>query len=173
MTHHIQRGSLARAIPLAILSAPSLVFGMLCLALFGVLGMVTCLRVGKSGAWSIDATWRPWVAMRWRYSTTLGLSVIYHPLHLATPARAEELQRHESVHVRQHQDHGVLGAMLAIPLLFVSPTAALIVWLCSPLYSAACWIGAVLRGGHVYRDAEHERSAYGQVASGWDRPWRG
>ena len=41
------------------------------------------------------------------------------------------------------------------------PEIAPNVWLCSPLYSAACWIGAVLRGGHIYRDAEHERSAYG------------
>lgn len=159
---------LARRIPLAILSAPSLVFGLISLAVLGLVGAVSCLRVGGSGAWSIDATWRPWVARRWRYSTTLGLSVIYHPEHLAVPARAEELRRHESVHVRQHQDHGLLGALLALCVAAWGWEASLAVWLLSPTYSAPCWLGAWLRGGHPYRDAEHERCAYGQVAAGED-----
>lgn len=159
---------LARRIPLAILSAPSLVFGLLALALFGLLGMVSCLRVGQSGAWAIDATWRPWVAKRWRYSTTLGLSVIYHPDHLADAGRMVELHRHESVHVRQHEDHGLLGALLALLAAPWGWEAALAVWLASPAYSAPCWLGAWLRGGDPYRDAEHERSAYGQVRAGED-----
>lgn len=151
-------------IVLAVVSAPSLVFGMLALALLGVLGAVGCLRVGQHGAYAIDATWRPWVARFWRYSTTLGLSVIVHPEH----RDLEELRRHEAVHVRQHQDHAFLGAILAIATVWWSREAALLLWLASPAYSAPCWLTAWLRGGDPYRDAEHERSAYGQVAAGED-----
>lgn len=160
---------LARRIPLAILSAPSLVFGLISLAVLGLVGAVSCLRVGGSGAWSIDATWRPWVARRWRYSTTLGLSVIYHPEHLGH----QEVERHEAVHVRQHQDHAFLGAILGLAVVWWSWEAALLLWCASPFFSAPCWLTAWLRGGDPYRDAEHERSAYGQVASGWDQPWQG
>lgn len=156
-------------IVLAVVSAPSLVFGMLALALLGVLGAVGCLRVGQHGAYAIDATWRPWVARWWRYSTTIGLSVIYHPSHVDL----EELRRHEAVHVRQHQDHAFLGALLGLSVIGWSWQAALLLWFASPLFSAPCWLTAWLRGGDPYRDAEHERSAYGQVASGWDRPWQG
>lgn len=156
---------LARRIPLAVLSAPSLVFGMLALAVLGLCGAVSCLRVGQSGAWAIDATWRPWVARWWRYSTTLGLSVIYRPEHLDS----EEIRRHEAVHVRQHEDHGLLGALLGLCVAPWSWEASLLLWFASPAFSAPCWLGAWLRGGHPYRDAEHERSAYGQVASGEDQ----
>lgn len=160
---------LARRIPLAILSAPPLVFGMLALALLGVLGAVGCLRVGQHGAYAIDATWRPWVARWWRYSTTFGLCVVYHPEHVGH----QEVERHEAVHVRQHQDHACLGALLGLCVVWWSWEAALLLWCVSPLFSAPNFLTAMLRGGDPYRDAEHERSAYGQVASGWDRPWQG
>lgn len=150
----------------AVVSAPALVFGMLALALLGLLGAVGCLRVGQSGAYAIDATWRPWVARWWRYSTTIGLTVIYHPEHVGFG----RIERHEAVHVRQHQDHGFLGAALALAVVWWSWEAALVLWCASPLFSAPCWLTAWLRGGDAYRDAEHERSAYGQVASGLDIP---
>ena len=162
-------GSKIKKAALTIVALPPLVFGMLALALLGVLGAVGCLRVGQHGAYAIDATWRPWVARFWRYSTTFGLSVVYHPEHVGH----QEMERHEAVHVRQHQDHAFLGAILAIATVWWSWEAALLLWLASPTYSAPCWLTAWLRGGDPYRDAEHERSAYGQVASGWDRPWQG
>lgn len=166
-------GSKFKKAALTIVTLPPLVFGMLALALLGLVGAVSCLRVGQHGAYAIDATWRPWVARWWPYSTTIGISVIYHPEHLAVPARAEELRRHEAVHVRQHQDHGILGALLGVLVAPWSWEGGLLVWALSPAYSVPCWLGAWLRGGHPYRDAEHERSAYGQVASGWDKPWQG
>lgn len=153
---------------LAVLTLPSLVFGLACLAVLGVLGMVTCLRVSGSGAWSIDATWRPWVARRWKYSTTLGLSVIYNPKHLENPTDRERLQRHESVHVRQHENQAISGALLAIPLFFIAPLGALVVWCLSPLLPASHWIGAMLRGKPPYLGAEDERSARAQVETGID-----
>lgn len=157
-------GSKIKKAALTIIALPPLVFGMLALALLGLLGAVGCLRVGRHGAYAIDATWRPWVARWWRYSTTLGLAVIYHPRHVDL----EELRRHEAVHVRQHQDHAFLGALLALAVVWWSWEAALLLWCASPLFSAPCWLTAWLRGGDPYRDAEHERSAYGQVAAGED-----
>lgn len=149
---------------LTIVALPPLVFGMIVLALLGLVGAVGCLRVGQHGAYAIDATWRPWVARWWRYSTTIGLSVIYHPSHVDI----EEVRRHEAVHVRQHQDHACLGALLGLCVVWWSWEAALLLWGASPLFSAPNFLTATLRGGDPYRDAEHERSAYGQVASGED-----
>lgn len=144
---------------LTIVALPPLVFGMLALALLGLVGAVGCLRVGQHGAYAIDATWRPWVAHWWPCSTTIGLSVIYHPDHLSY----DVVREHEAVHVRQHQDHAFLGAILAIATVWWSWEAALLLWLASPTYSAPCWLTAWLRGGDPYRDAEHERSAYAQA----------
>lgn len=168
----MEKKNLKREIPLALLSAPSLVFGLLCLIVAALCGLATDIRPSVNGFWTLDATWRPWFAKRWKYSTTLGLTVFYHPGHLADPEVTTRLKRHEAVHVRQHQDHGILGILLGTVLLFIDPKAAFVVWILSPAYSLCGFLGAFLRGGDPYRDAEHERSAYGQVASGWDRPWK-
>ena len=117
--------------------------------------------------------WRPWFAKKWKYSTTIGSGRGFHPEHLDSARIAS----HEMVHVRNFEDDSIFFVMLAgmellmwqAPLWFRFVLTVPLVWVM--LYAKA-WIGAVLRGGHVYRDAEYERSAYAQTDVGPDgRSW--
>jgi hypothetical protein len=114
----------------------------------------------------LTATWRPWVRAHWRYSTTLGHAMVLHPEHAAGAILA-----HELVHVRQAEDEALrafVGAVAAV-LATGSWLFAGAWWATSYAHLATNFLAAILRGGRVYRDAEHERSAYAQSGTG---EWR-
>lgn len=105
------------------------------------------------------ATWRPWLVEKgWKWSVTLAGGMVLHP-----QAGARVLA-HERVHVRQAEDAALGGLVLALLVSLVELDAGwLLLWPGAMLLSTANYLGAVLRGGHAYRDAEHERSAYAQT----------
>jgi hypothetical protein len=104
------------------------------------------------------ATWRPWFAARWKYFTALAAGWCIHPKH------AEPEIAHERVHVRQMEDLALAGLVLAIVVSLAAWSPwGLLLWPGALVLKACNFLGAVLRGGHVYRDAEHERSAYAQT----------
>jgi hypothetical protein len=108
--------------------------------------------------WLPVGTWRGWWARIWRFSTTIGFAVVLHPNHGA------RVRRHEFVHVRQFRDQALLGLMLGgAAFWWGDPCLALALWIGSPLFMVPNFFGAVIGGGDIYRDAEHERSAYGQT----------
>ena len=113
----------------------------------------------------LSAVWRPWVVKFWRYSTTISRGIIYHPNSVLN-ARVKE---HEMVHVRQVEDGVLLAVVLGIAAAALVAARAnplftfLGFWVAGVAFQLPNFLGAVLRGGHVYRDAEHERSAYAQT----------
>lgn len=100
--------------------------------------------------------WRPCFAKRWKFSTTIG-AVTLHPSHLRNP----RLWEHESVHIRQFDDQSI-AAWFMVPAVYFLPIWTVPVSLVLCIYIGSS-LGAWLRGHHIYRDAEHERSAYAQT----------
>lgn len=144
--------------------------------------------------WTAEAVWRDWVARKpwrflgcirwplgrlheidgkphrtlWKYGTTLGFGIIYHPNAIPEGDTTESdtaHERHEDVHVRQKEDMSWAAFIVAI----LTGAAAgdfwwfLGIWASAILWMTPAYITAVLRGGHAYRDAEFERAAYAQT----------
>jgi hypothetical protein len=129
----------------------------------------------------VRAQWRPWFARLWRFSTTIGRAMIFHPGHLDH----EGLEAHEQVHIRQFEDAALMGMLIMVGIVWVDPSAywaALAMWALSPVIKVMHFVGAMLRGEGraasreargfgkpiawfmgVYRGSEHERSAYAQT----------
>jgi hypothetical protein len=112
----------------------------------------------------LAATWRPWVTKFWKYSTTLARGMVLQP------NASDRILAHEFVHVRQAEDLVLLGLVLGLVAVWVDPWLGLGLWVAAPLFQLPAFMGALLRGGHVYRDAEHERSAYAQN-DGEEQSW--
>jgi hypothetical protein len=138
------------------LALPSLALGHL----LGALALTTRLTRDpfyRDGVLTMD--WGPWMAARWRYSTTIGHCVFMHPQH------PERVWQHELVHVRQYTDLCALGLVLSGCLLpWLGWQGALILW----ATSGAPWLlpnffTGWVRFGDPYMGAEHERSAYAQT----------
>lgn len=107
----------------------------------------------------LEATWRPWVARRWRYSTTLAAGRAMHPWH------GRVVEAHEAVHTRQSEDWALAGLVLAGVGMAIAPSALwLLLWPgpCMLVLQLVSYPMAGLRGERFYRDAEMERSAYAQ-----------
>lgn len=111
----------------------------------------------------------------WKYGTTFAYGIIYAPGAIPEDDTTEadtRHERHEDVHVRQGQDENVLGFLVGLAVaigMWVHADAATgfiwwgAIWMSSVIWRLPNMLTAVLRGGHVYRDAEHERSAYAQT----------
>lgn len=123
--------------------------------------------------WDTDTTrlraqWRPWFAKRFKFSTTMG-AIIYNPNHFEPPETFERLRQHELVHIRQFDDEsvalffglGLYGLHVIIQSWWFTAPVLLFGLVLSNYVGRS--LGAWLRGGHIYRDAEHERSAYAQT----------
>lgn len=108
----------------------------------------------------LRATWRPWMATHYGYTLTLAAGQCWHPASVGDARTAE----HEHVHVRQDEDNAIAGLFLALVATLVTFNAWwLLLWPVTMLVKTAGFLGAILRYGDVYRDAEHERSAYAQT----------
>lgn len=113
--------------------------------------------------------WRPWFARLWRYSTTLGRCVWYQPgARDRRDPLDEPLERHENVHVRQVEDMMLLALLVSVVVTVATGDwlLGLIMWWSGGAWQLPNFVTAVLRFGWkgIYRDAEHERSAYAQTA---------
>ena len=105
----------------------------------------------------LTAEWRPWVAERWLYSTTIGHGVIFHP------RATEKTAAHEFVHIRQFEDATLRGLYLGLFTLIVADWRALLMcWCLGPTSMMVGWLSGWIRFGDPYRGAEFERSAYEQ-----------
>lgn len=126
-------------------------------------GLLLLLRLAYRPKWGgrvLFLTWRPWVADRWHYSTTMGWVVVFHPSHDARRVRG-----HEMVHVRQIEDATALGCVVGGTLACAGqPLAGAVVWGLSPAWLLVSYLTSALRhGGDWYRQSEPERAAYAQT----------
>lgn len=150
-----------------VLTAFSLLLGYLWIAA-AVLFFFAHRPRWDTDTWRLRAQWRPRFAKRFKFSTTVG-AIIYHPSHLEHPEVFERLRQHELVHIRQFDDEsialffgfGLYGLHLVIQSWWFTAPALLFGFVLSNYVGRS--LGAWLRGGHIYRDAEHERSAYAQT----------
>jgi len=114
----------------------------------------------------LTAVWRPWWAKIWKYSTTFGKGIIYHPrIADDTPdVINNRVEKHEMVHVRQAEDRILLALLIGVTVTIVTGNwiLGLALWVSGTAWQLPNFLTAVLRGGHIYRDTEHERSAYSQ-----------
>jgi hypothetical protein len=103
------------------------------------------------------------------FSTTLGRGICYsREVYDDTVALDHPIERHEFVHIKQYEDDCVRAAIIG---LITAGAAGNNWWLGLGVYvSSIFWLlpnylTAVLRYGMkgIYRDTEHERSAYAQT----------
>jgi hypothetical protein len=110
----------------------------------------------------------------WRYSTTLCRAIAYQPNARAPlGAPMTRTQQHEHVHVRQSEDRMAWMFLVGlVTMLIVGPVTGdwglavglfLGLWFSGGLSQLMNMLTAVMRRGDVYRDAEHELSAYAQT----------
>jgi len=104
-----------------------------------------------------DKEHRSW----WKYSTTLAAGMVLQPD--PDPVTIQ----HEGIHVRQCRVLVLLGLVLGLIVSGVEGNWWWLLGLWLPgglaLYKLPGFLVPILEGGHVYRDAEHERSAYAQT----------
>lgn len=134
----------------------------------------------------LQATWRDWVTKPrrflgmikwpfgreviigekphrdlWKYSTTLAAGMVLQK------GAGEWTLKHEGVHVRQCRGLVILGLCLGLIVSGVEGNWWWLLGLWAPpglaLYKLPNFLVPILEGAHVYRDAEHERSAYAQT----------
>lgn len=147
-----------------LLTWPAVVIGWGYVLLFAAVQAAHNIRLDKENL-VLTATWRPWVTRFWKYSTTVSRGVIYHP----NSVDSARIQEHEMVHVRQVEDRLLLALVLGVVAAILVAAHAdplmtfLGFWVTGVAFQLPNFLGAVLRGGHVYRDSEHERSAYAQT----------
>lgn len=164
----------------------------------GGLSMVVWLahKPKFEGAGILTLEWREWFASGedrkgwWKYSTTLGRVIWFQPgARDAGNSEAEQLderlERHERVHIRQVEDRMLLsfivGLIVGIGFWAHGHVGAgfawwLLMWASGGLWQLPNFLTAMMRFGWkgVYRDTEHERSAYAQthpVAFMADESW--
>lgn len=139
-------------------SLPAYVEGILFILLANIFLLAEGIRWNKS-TWTFEAVWRPWFEKHWLYSTTMGHGTIWQ-------AQVDRrIQQHEPVHTRQIEDLLLLSFLCGLAYGVHSGNFG---WFLGTWFSGIAWqlpnfLTAWLRGGHPYRDAEHERSAYAQT----------
>ena len=130
--------------------------------LLRLLGAAESLEWGKFGV--LTATWTEATYKRWPYSTTLGHAIVFKP-HGREDRR---IVHHEDVHVRQTEDHMVVGFLLCLLLSVLGHWAiGLALWWSAGSWLLVGYLTAGIRWGwsqkSMYLGAEHERSAYAQT----------
>lgn len=129
----------------------------------------------------LTAEWRDWFAKKWKFSTTIGRAIVYHPSRRDDDPSVVDsrLERHERKHVWQIEDLMLLSFVISICLFITGVDLEI----CVALYvSGGVWqvtnfLASGLRYGFtiqkMYRGSEHERSAYAQtdLCIKLGRPW--
>lgn len=137
--------------------------------LMAVIRAAGSLRFEPTGI--LTATWKPWAAKRWKYSTTLGTGIVYQEDRRA-PKGSDwtSVQNHEHVHVRQVIDQMLLSLVIGAVVTVVTGNwiLGIVLWWSGGLWQAPNFLTAGMRNGFnlagVYRGSEHERAAYAQCS---------
>jgi len=142
-----------------LLCLPALVVGWLVVLLAMLCGLARFApSLDAELPFVLTVPWRDWFAKVWKYSTTISFGMGIHP------RSGVRTQKHERVHVRQVIDRSLLAGVLALIALPVDPWLSLGLWVSAPVWQLPNFLGVLVRGdGHIYRDAQHERSAYAQT----------
>jgi hypothetical protein len=158
------------------LALPTAIVGYIWMGLLIITFMADVKSIRFQGAGVITAKTRDW-AKWWGWSTTIGRSILYHPTaYDETPEIDNRIEHHEFVHIRQFEDacvSGLVGGLvvsaLCIWICGLSVSQFFGVWMMIWLFSIGSMLTNFLTGPMrfgikgIYRDTEHERSAYAQT----------
>lgn len=115
----------------------------------------------------LTAEWKPWAFKIWRYTTTVGHGIIYQPgwRSVGPVASWSEVQNHEHVHVRQSEDLMLISFVVGAVVAAVTHNwiLGIALWWSGGFWQLPAYLTGWMRGGRIYRDAEHERAAYAQA----------
>ncbi len=149
---------------LLVFCLPSFITGWTIVILSLIFYIAHKSKLGPKGV--LTAQWRSWFGKKWIYSTTFGRGVIYQKLAMGSVEKAMgyPTMKHEMVHVRQIEDLNVIGFIIGAIVFSVTNNWILgvSIWASSPLWILVYYLTGWLRGGHIYRDSEHERAASAQ-----------
>lgn len=159
------------------LSLPAVIVGYLWLFILCITSVAEWKSLRFQGAGVLTARTRAKLVKFWGFSTTVGRAVLYHPdAYDETPIIDNRTESHEFVHIKQWEDActwgfmgGALTAGVAAGIASMSGWEFLAAWMAIWCFSVAHpltnYLTAVLRYGWkgIYRDTEHERSAYAQT----------
>jgi hypothetical protein len=118
----------------------------------------------------LTAEWRDWMDQRCRYSITIGRGIIYSPKRRDDPEQVNTLlERHERKHIWQQEDCAFMATLVGGTVAAVTGDwiLGLMIWASAIFWLAVNFIIAGIRFHDfsyegMYRNAEHERSAYAQ-----------
>ena len=158
------------------LTIPIAIVGYVWMGILIITWMADVKSIRFQGAGVITAKTRDW-AKWWGFSTTIGRCILYHPrAYDDTPAIDNRTELHEFVHIRQFEDAALWGLVggaiisgVATWFSGMSGWEFLAVWMVSWFLMMASmltnFVTAIMRFGWkgIYRDSEHERSAYAQT----------
>lgn len=141
---------------------------------YPMVGLLLLIGWAEKARWGhygvLTAVWKEKIAKKWGYSTTAGHAVVYMPgLRAEGSDPVTSIEKHEDVHVRQYEDNMFIGflAMLVLGLAFGCWWGGLLIWWSAGIWQAISYLTAGFRWGFsqetMYRNAEHERSAYAQT----------
>lgn len=159
------------------LALPAVIIGWLWLLVLCILFVAEWSSLRFQGAGVLTARTRKRAAKFWGYSTTVGHAILYHPLaYDDTPAVDNRTERHEFVHIKQWEDAlaasflgGAVVATVGWALLDMNAGQGIaswaLIWCLGVAAMLPNFFTAVMRYGWkgIYRDTEHERSAYAQT----------
>ena len=162
---------------LFVVALPAVVVGYVWMLLLCTFRVAEWSSLRFQGAGVLTGRTRAKVAKKWGYSTTAGRGILYHPhAYDETPEIDNRTERHEFVHIKQFEDDtfaaffaGLLVAALGWWLLDYTAMQGFATWTIIWCHGVARmltnFVTAVLRYGWkgIYRDTEHERSAYAQT----------
>lgn len=121
----------------------------------------------KQGSWPVRTWYSKWGG------TTFGHGGILGPGYAGGKGIDTLMERHEDVHVEQHEVAMVMSfstALITLAALLQSPTTVwtwvvpLVIWsLGSLAYITSSWMVAWFRGESLYRGSSHEEAAYALV----------
>lgn len=158
------------------ISLPAVIAGHLYVLLACCLFFAEFKSIRYQGAGVITSRFRPWFSNRWKYSTTLGRGIVYGPWAYDESTDIDNrTEMHEFVHIRQFENScawGLIGGLLTTIVAWLLGLGAGegfalwgFIWALSWTQNVVNMLTAVLVYGWkgIYRDSEHERSAYAQT----------
>ncbi len=116
------------------------------------------LKLSKTGV--LMTVWRK----DFSYSTTLGRGIVFS--NKLDERKAERIAAHERVHIRQFEDYCLYGLLASVVVAILGGGwLSLLLWPFGMFLLLMNFVSAILRFGvrGLYRDSEHERSAYAQT----------
>jgi hypothetical protein len=134
--------------------------------LYGIIFFVPYLLWGHRLRWDGEV-WRferkpgSFLDRKWRWSTTLGHTILFRP------DPSDVIIRHEKKHVEQFDSQALLGLILFLELLYLKhPVWALLNWFAMPALSYLCaGVIAWSRGESFYFGNHLEEAAYSTALS--------